>query len=77
MLCLKEREGMGSELDDLDNLYTMGRLLGRIHALGAVEPYQLQALYIIPQTFGHDSVAFVSEALYSSVFKSRIRQPNH
>jgi len=56
----ERKGGHGPELDDLDNLYTMGRLLGRIHALGAVEPYQHRPS-INPQTFGHDSVAFVSE----------------
>lgn len=55
----ERKGGHGPELDDLDNLYTMGRLLGRIHALGAVEAYKYRPI-IDPQTFGHDSVNFVS-----------------
>ena len=65
----ERKGGHGPELDDLGNLYTMGRLLGRIHALGAVEPYQYRPS-ISPQTFGHDSVAFVSQNFIPASLKA-------
>ncbi len=64
----ERKGGHGPELDDLDNLYTMGRLLGRIHALGAVENYQYRPS-INPQTFGHESVDFVSKYFIPSTLK--------
>ncbi|MDC9719550.1 MAG: serine/threonine protein kinase [Gammaproteobacteria bacterium] len=65
----ERKGGHGPELDDLDNLYTMGRLLGRIHALGAVEAYKYRPI-IDPQTFGHDSVNFVSKNFIPRELKS-------
>jgi len=64
----ERKGGHGPELDDLDNLYTMGRLLGRIHALGAVEDYKYRPS-INPQTFGHDSVDFVSKNFIPAALK--------
>jgi Ser/Thr protein kinase RdoA (MazF antagonist) len=64
----ERKGGHGPELDDLDNLFTMGRLLGRIHALGAVEEYQHRP-FITPKTFGHESVAFVSENFIPKALK--------
>ena len=38
---LYERKGgHAPELSNLDHLYTLGRLLGRMHAVGAIEPFQ-------------------------------------
>ncbi|WP_261844578.1 serine/threonine protein kinase [Aliamphritea ceti] len=60
MMSVFERKGgRGPELDDLDNLFTMGRLLGRMHLIGASKPYQHRPS-INPQTFGHDSVELIS-----------------
>jgi Ser/Thr protein kinase RdoA (MazF antagonist) len=56
----ERKGGHGPELDDLDNLYTMGRLLGRIHAVGAIKDYQHRPA-IDAVTFGHDSVALISQ----------------
>jgi len=65
----ERKGGHGPELDDLDNLYTMGRLLGRIHALGAVESYTHRPS-INPITFGHDSVAFITEHFIPNELKA-------
>lgn len=54
------RGGHAPELDNLDNLYTLGKFLARIHLVGAVKPFQYRPAIDI-RTFGEDSVAFVSE----------------
>ncbi|MFS0753212.1 serine/threonine protein kinase [Noviherbaspirillum sp. 1P10PC] len=43
--------GRAPELDDRDTLEWMGRFLGRIHAVGALEPYQLRPA-LNQDTFG-------------------------
>ena len=52
--------GHAPELDNLDNLFSLGRLMGRIHSVGAVRPFQYRPT-IDSQSYGHDSVAFISE----------------
>src|SRR5688500_1327756 len=52
--------GHAPELDRLDNLYILGRLLGRMHRIGAVKPFAHRPP-IDAQSFGHDSVAFIQE----------------
>ena len=52
--------GQGPELDNLDNLHLLGKLLGRMHAVGAVKPFVHRPV-LNSQTFGHDAVATVSE----------------
>lgn len=52
--------GHAPEFDNLDNLLIMGRLLGRLHAIGALRPFdhrpRLDSL-----SFGHASVALIGE----------------
>jgi len=52
------RGGRTPDIDDLDNLLILGRLLGRIHLVGAQRPFT-QRRSIDCQTFGHDAVALV------------------
>lgn len=54
------RGGQGPELDNLDNLHLLGKLLGRIHAVGAVRPFVHRPV-LDSQTFGHEAAALVSE----------------
>lgn len=54
------RGGHGPELDNLDNLYLLGKLLGRIHAVGAVTPFQYRPT-LNSQSFGHEAASLVSE----------------
>ena len=52
--------GYGPELDDLDNLYLLGKLLGRMHAVGAVKPFNFRHV-LNSSTFGYEASKLVSE----------------
>ncbi|MCD4688509.1 MAG: serine/threonine protein kinase [Desulfuromonadaceae bacterium] len=52
--------GHAPELDNLDNLLILGRLMGRIHSVGALRPFQHRPR-LDSQSFGRDSVALISE----------------
>lgn len=54
------RGGRMAELDDLDNLHMLGKLLGRMHRVGAVKPFNYRPRLDM-QSFGYESVAFISE----------------
>lgn len=54
------RGGRTPDIDDLDNLLILGRLLGRIHLTGAQHSFKHRPS-IECQTFGHDSVALIGE----------------
>ncbi|MEZ5530475.1 MAG: serine/threonine protein kinase [Porticoccaceae bacterium] len=51
--------GQGPELDNLDNLHLLGKLLGRIHAVGAVRPFVRRPV-LDSHSFGHEAAALVS-----------------
>lgn len=53
--------GYAPELDNLDNLLILGRLLGRIHCVGALRSFQHRPR-LDSQSFGHESVALISES---------------
>ena len=52
--------GHAPEFDNLDNLLILGRMLGRIHAIGAVRPF-VHRPRLDSSSFGHASVALISE----------------
>ena len=52
--------GRAPELDDPEHLRWLGRMLGRIHAIGSSRLFQHRPSLNI-QTFGHDAVRFVLE----------------
>jgi len=52
--------GHAPELDNLDNLYTLGKWLGRIHQVGSVRPFEYRPKIDL-QGFGRDSVAFIQQ----------------
>ena len=54
------RGGHAPELDNLDHLLILGRLMGRIHLVGAVKPFKYRPI-IDSQSYGHRSVELVSE----------------
>lgn len=56
----QRKGGRAPELDNLDNLLMLGRLLGRIHAIGAQADFQYRPTLDI-QTFAEDSYHFISE----------------
>jgi Ser/Thr protein kinase RdoA (MazF antagonist) len=61
--------GHAPELDDLDNLLIMGRLLGRLHRIGAVRPFQHRPALDV-QSFGRESVALISERFIPPEYKA-------
>ncbi len=52
--------GRAPELDNMDNLFVLGRFLGRIHMIGASKSFQHRP-EINSKTYGHDSVAFIKQ----------------
>jgi len=52
--------GHSPELDNLEHLLIIGRLLGRIHAIGAGQRFRRRPT-LNNQNFGHESVTFISE----------------
>lgn len=52
--------GHAPEFDNLDNLLILGRMLGRIHGIGATHPFVYRPALDV-HTFGHASVALVTE----------------
>lgn len=55
-----QQGGHAPEFDNLDNLLILGRMLGRMHRIGAVRPfYHRPALDSL--SFGHESVALLRE----------------
>jgi Ser/Thr protein kinase RdoA (MazF antagonist) len=61
--------GHAPELDDLDNLLIMGRLLGRLHAIGAVRPFTHRPR-LDCRSFGRASAALISEHFVPAEYKA-------
>ena len=61
--------GHGPELDNLDNLYLLGKLLGRIHAVGAVTPFKYRPT-LDSKTFGHEASTLISEQFIPQELKA-------
>ena len=62
--------GRAPELDNLDNLFILGRFLGRIHLVSAAKSYSSRPT-ISSQTYGHDSVDYVKEHFIPEDLKPR------
>ncbi len=54
------RGGHAPELDNLDNLFILGRLLGRMHRIGSSKSFTSRPQISI-QSFGYDAVSFIEE----------------
>jgi len=61
--------GHAPELDNPDNLFILGRLLGRMHLVGATRPFEHRPKIDV-QSYGHDSAAFVSEHFIPAELKT-------
>jgi Ser/Thr protein kinase RdoA (MazF antagonist) len=61
--------GHAPELDNLDNLLILGRLLGRLHRIGAVRPFRHRPR-LDSRSFGHDSVALIRERFIPAEYKA-------
>lgn len=56
----ERKGGHAPELDNLDNVFTLGRFLGRIHAVGKSKKFDFRT-ELTPRTFGFDKAQFVIE----------------
>lgn len=56
----QRRGGRAPELDNLDNLFILGRMMGRIHGIGATKPFKYRP-QLDTQGFGWDSFKLISE----------------
>lgn len=54
------RGGRAPELDNFDNLYTLGQCLGQMHRVGQAKDFETRPSLDI-QTYGEDSMAYVAE----------------
>lgn len=63
------RGGHAPELENLDNLLTLGRLIGRIHAIGAIRPFEYRPSLTI-ESYGYDSRALISEQFIPASLKA-------
>ncbi|SNB47358.1 serine/threonine protein kinase [Geobacter sp. DSM 9736] len=61
----RRQGGHAPEFDNLDNLQILGRVLGRMHRIGAVRPF-LHRPVLDSVSFGHDSVRLVTERFIPS-----------
>lgn len=62
------RGGHAPEFDNLDNLLTIGRLVGRMHAIGARKPFQHRPS-ITAQNYGHESIDFITQHFIPAALK--------
>lgn len=53
--------GRAPELDNPDHLLMLGRLVGRLHAVGAMRPFEHRPSLTV-QSFGHDSLTWLRES---------------
>lgn len=60
--------GHAPEFDNLDNLLILGRMLGRIHAIGRVRPFQHRPT-LDSRSFGHESVALIRERFIPTEYR--------
>jgi Ser/Thr protein kinase RdoA (MazF antagonist) len=63
------RGGHAPELDNLDNLLILGRLMGRIHSVGALRIFADRPR-LDCQSFGYEAAAMVSERYVPPEYKS-------
>ncbi|MBT0651911.1 serine/threonine protein kinase [Geomobilimonas luticola] len=61
--------GHAPEFDNLDNLLILGRMLGRIHSVGAVHPFKHRPALDV-RSFGHSSVALIGERFIPTEYRA-------
>lgn len=77
--------GRAPELEDRDTLEWMGRFLGRIHAIGALQPYQhrptldIESFGIAPRDYllAHDFIPHDLDTAYRSVADQALEGARH
>ena len=60
--------GHAPEFDNLDNLLILGRMLGRMHAIGAVKPF-IHRPVLDSKSFGYDSAALIEERFIPAEYR--------
>ena len=63
-------------MDNQNNLYILGRFLGRMHLVGASSTFQYRPT-IDSKTYGHDSVRFISEHFIPTELRSAYDSLTH
>lgn len=63
-----QQGGHAPEFDNLDNLLILGRMLGRMHRIGAVRPFQYRPT-LDSLSFGHESVALIRERFIPAEYR--------
>jgi Ser/Thr protein kinase RdoA (MazF antagonist) len=60
--------GHAPEFDNNENLLILGRMLGRIHSIGAIRPFAHRPA-LDTKSFGYDSVALITERFIPAEYK--------
>lgn len=77
MFALYPRQGgHAPELDNLDNLLILGRLMGRLHRIGAQRPFE-QRPALDSRSFGYDSVALLQERFIPAEYRQSYQVITH
>ena len=63
-----QQGGHAPEFDNLDNLLILGRMLGRMHRIGAVRPFCRRPT-LDSASFGHESVALIREQFIPAEYR--------
>ncbi|HBA87360.1 MAG TPA: serine/threonine protein kinase [Geobacter sp.] len=61
--------GHAPEFDNNENLLILGRMLGRIHSIGAIRPF-LHRPKLESRSFGHESVALIKERFIPEEYRA-------
>lgn len=61
--------GHAPEFDNLDNLLILGRMLGRIHRVGSVRPFEYRPV-LDSRSFGHVSVELIRERFIPAEYRT-------
>jgi len=70
------RGGRAPEFDDLDNLLILGRLLGRLHRIGAARPF-VHRPRLDSRSFGYESVALIADRFIPPEYKANYAVLSH
>lgn len=62
------RGGRAPDLDNLDNLHTLGQCIGQIHCIGKAQDFRARPSLNVT-SYGHESVAFVAENMIPDSLK--------
>lgn len=63
-----QQGGHAPEFDNLDNLLILGRMLGRMHRVGAVRTFEHRPV-LDSASFGHESVALIRERFIPAEYR--------